>query len=72
MKSLRFHSSKALRLEDLPDPADKPPPGQVRLRNTFRGICGTDLHGYASGPIFIPTEPHPYSGASGPQTLGHE
>lgn len=72
MRSLRFHASKDLRLDELPDPERTPPPGQVRLRNTYCGICGTDLHEYAYGPIFIPTEPHPFTGASGPQTLGHE
>ena len=72
MQSLRFHASKDLRLEDLPNPDDTPPPGEVRLRNTYCGICGTDLHEYTDGPIFIPTEPHPFTSASGPQTLGHE
>lgn len=71
MKALRFHAAKDLRLEDVPKP-ENPAPGQVLIRNRFVGICGTDLHEYAYGPIFIPVEPHPYSGASGPQILGHE
>ncbi|HRO10810.1 2,3-butanediol dehydrogenase [Amaricoccus sp.] len=58
-------------MEDIPQPP-QPDPGQVLVRNRFVGICGTDLHEYASGPIFIPTEPHPYSGARFPQVLGHE
>lgn len=72
MKALRFHAAKDLRIEDVEAPTDTPPPGQVRLRNKFVGICGTDLHEYAYGPIFIPKEPHPFTGASGPQILGHE
>ena len=71
MKALRFHAAKDLRLEELPKP-DQPAPGQVLIRNRFVGICGTDLHEYAYGPIFIPVEPHPFSGTSGPQILGHE
>ena len=71
MKALRFHAAKDLRIEDIPEPP-RPGPGQVLIRNRYVGICGTDLHEYASGPIFIPTEPHPYSGAHGPQVLGHE
>lgn len=71
MKALRFHAAKDLRLEELPKPG-QPAPGQVLIRNRFVGICGTDLHEYAYGPIFIPVEPHPFSGASGPQILGHE
>lgn len=71
MKALRFHAAKDLRLDTIADlPA--PGPGQVTIRNRFVGICGTDLHEYAHGPIFIPTEPHPYTGAHGPQVLGHE
>lgn len=71
MKALRFHAAKDLRIEDIEAPA-APGPGQVLIRNTFCGICGTDLHEYAYGPIFIPTEPHPFTGAHGPQVLGHE
>jgi (R,R)-butanediol dehydrogenase/meso-butanediol dehydrogenase/diacetyl reductase len=69
MKALRFHAKKDLRIEDIPEPP-RPGPGQVLMKNSF--VCGTDLHEYASGPIFIPTTPHPYSGAHGPQVLGHE
>lgn len=71
MKALRFHAAKDLRLDDL-EPLPAPGPGQVAIRNRFVGICGTDLHEYAYGPIFIPKEPHPCTGASGPQVLGHE
>jgi len=72
MKALRFHAARDLRIEDISPPDQKPPPGQVRIRNRFVGICGTDLHEYAYGPIFIPTAPHPLTGAHGPQILGHE
>ncbi len=54
MKALRFHAAKDLRIEEIAAiPA--PGPGQVAIRNRFVGICGTDLHEYAYGPIFIPT-----------------
>jgi len=37
------------------------------------GICGSDLHEYLSGPIFIPVdEPHPLTGGKAPVILGHE
>ncbi|WP_116134171.1 2,3-butanediol dehydrogenase [Tropicimonas sp. IMCC34043] len=71
MKALRFHAAKDLRIEDV-YAVPVPGPGQVAIRNTFVGICGTDLHEYAYGPIFIPVEPHPFTGAAGPQVLGHE
>ena len=71
MKALRFHAAKDLRIEDIAA-LPVPGPGQVAIRNRFVGICGTDLHEYAYGPIFIPKEPHPFTGAHGPQVLGHE
>ena len=37
------------------------------------GICGTDLHEYYDGPIFIPPQqPHPLTGKAMPLVLGHE
>lgn len=71
MKALRFHAARDLRIEDIDSPP-APGPGQVAIRNRFVGICGTDLHEYAYGPIFIPKAPHPFTGAHGPQVLGHE
>ena len=72
MKALRFHAAKDLRFETIDSPGKKPPPGEVLIRNRFVGICGTDLHEYAYGPIFIPVEPHPFTKAQAPQILGHE
>ncbi len=72
MRALRFHAARDLRLEQISPPDRKPVAGQVLIRNRFVGICGTDLHEYAYGPIFIPKEPHPYTGAHGSQILGHE
>ncbi|MFP5021432.1 2,3-butanediol dehydrogenase [Pseudonocardia phyllosphaerae] len=59
---------------DIDDVAEAPVgAGQVRLRVGFNGICGTDLHEYFAGPIFIPDgDPHPLTGAELPLTLGHE
>lgn len=71
MKALRFHAAKDLRIEDI-EAIPAPGPGQVAIRNTFVGICGTDLHEYAYGPIFVPAEPHPFTNAVLPQVLGHE
>ncbi len=71
MKALRFHAAKDLRIEDIPPPA-APGPGEVLIENRYCGICGTDLHEYSYGPIFVPKEPHPFTKAHGPQVLGHE
>jgi (R,R)-butanediol dehydrogenase/meso-butanediol dehydrogenase/diacetyl reductase len=71
VKALRFHAAKTLRVENIAEPTD-PGSDEVVVMIRYAGICGTDLHEYAYGPIFVPKEPHPYTGAFGPQVLGHE
>lgn len=73
MKAARFYGRRDVRVESVPDPDEsKIGPREVLVKNRYCGICGTDLHEYAAGPIFIPTEPHSYTGAKLPQILGHE
>jgi (R,R)-butanediol dehydrogenase/meso-butanediol dehydrogenase/diacetyl reductase len=71
MKAAVFHDARDIRVEDVVEP-DGVGPGEVRLRPIWCGICGTDLHEYAQGPIVIPTHAHPLTGAQAPQILGHE
>jgi (R,R)-butanediol dehydrogenase / meso-butanediol dehydrogenase / diacetyl reductase len=71
MKALRFHKAGDLRVEEVAGP-DTPGPDQVVLKVSYCGICGTDLHEYTSGPILVPVEPHPFTGAKAPMILGHE
>lgn len=70
MKAARFHGTEDVRVEHI-DPA---PIGEtdVRIDIAACGICGTDLHEYATGPRFTPTDTHPTTGARIPVTLGHE
>lgn len=72
MKAARFHAREDLRIEDVPEPT--PGPGQVKLRNAYSGICGSDLHLYhAPEEIGVDlTRPHPLTGSLPPQILGHE
>ena len=73
MKAARYYGKEDLRIEDAPDSAP-PGPGQVRIRNGFAGICGSDLHIYfypESLPMDLDKE-HPLTGAKLPQILGHE
>ena len=49
MKALVVHGAGDLRFDDLPAPA--PEPGQVLVRNTHGGICGSDLHYYKHGAV---------------------
>ncbi len=71
MRAAVFHGAKDIRISDVSEPTSVGE-GQVLVRPLWCGICGTDLHEYAVGPIVIPTEPHPLTGASAPQILGHE
>src|SRR5829696_4469145 len=71
MKAARFHAAHDIRVEDVPGPGD-PGPGEVLIEPAWTGICGTDLHEYLAGPIVTPASPHPLTGATLPQILGHE
>jgi (R,R)-butanediol dehydrogenase / meso-butanediol dehydrogenase / diacetyl reductase len=71
MKALRYYGRKDLRVEDVPPP-ERCAPNQVIVKISVCGVCGTDLHEYLAGPIFIPTKPDPFTGASIPQIIGHE
>jgi (R,R)-butanediol dehydrogenase / meso-butanediol dehydrogenase / diacetyl reductase len=71
MRAAVFHGAHDVRVEEIEGP-DAPGPGEVMLRPSWCGICGTDLHEYAMGPIVIPAAPHPLNGSRLPQILGHE
>jgi (R,R)-butanediol dehydrogenase/meso-butanediol dehydrogenase/diacetyl reductase len=71
MRAATFHARRDIRIEDVPRPGALGA-GQVRVRPIYCGICGTDLHEYTDGPIVIPVDPHPLTGATPPQILGHE
>ena len=72
MKALVWHGRKDVRVEEVPDPRP-PAPGQVQIDVAWCGICGTDLHEYLGGPLYIPVDaPHPLTGAQAPVILGHE
>ncbi len=71
MRAARFHDQKDIRIEDV-DVPQLAAADEVLVEVAWCGICGTDLHEYLVGPIVTPTTPHPLTGVTLPQTLGHE
>jgi (R,R)-butanediol dehydrogenase/meso-butanediol dehydrogenase/diacetyl reductase len=63
MKALRWHGRKDLRFEDVPEPS--PRSGQIKVKISLAGICGSDLKEYSDGPCMIDVE-------RGPRIIGHE
>ncbi len=47
MKAVRLYAKGDLRVENVPQPV--PQAGWVRVRVTFAGICGSDLHNFKTG-----------------------
>ena len=64
MLAARLHGPHDIRLDDVQEPG-KPGAGEVLLRVTAAGICGSDLHTYQDGRIGETT-------VSSPLVLGHE
>jgi (R,R)-butanediol dehydrogenase/meso-butanediol dehydrogenase/diacetyl reductase len=53
VKAAVWHGRRDVRLEDVAEPTS-PQGDDVLLEVCWTGICGTDLHEYLGGPIFIP------------------
>ncbi len=48
-----------INVKEVPTPST-PEPGWVNIKVEWCGICGSDLHEYLAGPVFIPVgTPHP-------------
>lgn len=71
MRAATYHDRKDIRVEDVERGTVED--GQVRIDVDSCGICGSDLHEYTAGPIFVPVgEPHPVSRETAPIRMGHE
>ncbi len=71
MKAARWYQARDIRVEEIKEPS--PSNGQVKIKVAWTGICGSDLHEYVAGPIFVPVDaPHPVSHDKAPIVMGHE
>ena len=52
MKAAVWHGEKDIRVEEKELKALKD--NEVTVRVAWAGICGSDLHEYQEGPVFIP------------------
>lgn len=66
-----FHDAGDIRVEEVPVPW--PAAGELLLKITAVGICGTDAQEYATGPHMFPIHRRdPVTGHAGPMIPGHE
>lgn len=71
MRAVMYYGPGEVRVEEVPVP--EPRRGDLLIRVSTAGICGTDVSEYTKQPRFFPiNEPHPYSGHFGPTIPGHE
>jgi (R,R)-butanediol dehydrogenase/meso-butanediol dehydrogenase/diacetyl reductase len=71
MRAAQYYGNEDIRVEEIEAPSVGP--DDVRIDVAAAGICGTDLHEYAAGPILAPAEePHYVTGERVPIGLGHE
>jgi len=71
MKAAVWYGNKDIRVEDRE--LDELGPDELQIKVAKVGLCGTDLHEWWAGPIFMPVdEPHPLTGKKTPLTAGHE
>lgn len=71
MRAAVWYGRQNTKVVDVPD-APSPGPGEVKIKIGWVGVCGTDLHEFNVGPVFMPIEPHPLTGKSAPLIQGHE
>ena len=71
MKAAVWYGEKDIRIEERELKALKD--NEVTVRVAWAGICGSDLHEYQEGPVFVPTEKEdPLTGQIAPLIMGHE
>ncbi|QPQ35087.1 2,3-butanediol dehydrogenase [Lysinibacillus sp. JNUCC-52] len=71
MKAVRWYKARDIRVENIVEPTIAS--GKVKIKVHWAGICGSDLHRYTVGPIFIPVKQlHHDRSDTYPLVMGHE
>jgi (R,R)-butanediol dehydrogenase/meso-butanediol dehydrogenase/diacetyl reductase len=71
MRAAVYHGRGDIRIETVPVPA--PSRGEILLRVSAVGVCGTDATEWRDGPRIYPIDAeHPITGHMGPLIPGHE
>lgn len=71
MKAAVWYGNKDVRIEDREVKQVKD--NDVKVKVSWSGICGTDLHEYEIGPLLVQVdEANPLTGEKAPLVLGHE
>lgn len=71
MKAAVWYNEKDIRVEETELKELKA--NEVTVKVAWAGICGSDLHEYVEGPVFIPVEENDdLTGQKAPLTMGHE
>ncbi|KGR81167.1 MULTISPECIES: 2,3-butanediol dehydrogenase [Lysinibacillus] len=71
MKAAVWHGVKDIRVEEVELRALREE--EVKVKVAWAGICGSDLHEYEEGPVFVPVdEKADLTGEVAPLTMGHE
>jgi len=71
MRAAVYHGVGDIRIEDRPAPVAGP--GELLVRVSVTGVCGTDASELATGPhLYWIGQRHPTSGHAGPLIPGHE
>ncbi|PAV31047.1 butanediol dehydrogenase [Virgibacillus profundi] len=71
MKAAVWYGNKDVRVEDREIKSVKD--NDVKVKVSWSGICGTDLHEYEIGPLLVQVDtPNKLTGEKAPLVLGHE
>ncbi|CAN8098269.1 unnamed protein product [Discula destructiva] len=71
MRAVRYYGLEDIRLDEIPEPPCRP--GCVKIKTSYVGICGSDIHIYFDAAVATkPDYVHPIAKEKLPIVFGHE